>query len=115
MKIYQLHEYGGEYEDSYDRIIGSYLRKERAEEEKAKAEVKEKELREHHNRCSRCPLIDDDCECDPAVSIEELLNQHVYYCNEPKLYKHEYGVDCENYYLHWDESRFYIKEVEVEE
>lgn len=43
MKIYQLHEYGGEWEDRYDYIIGSYLRKERAEEEKVKAEKMEKE------------------------------------------------------------------------
>ena len=39
MKIYQLHEYSGEYEDFSDRIIGSYLRKERAEEEKAKGVI----------------------------------------------------------------------------
>ena len=36
MKIYQLHKFGGEWEDSYDYIIGSYLRKERAEEETMK-------------------------------------------------------------------------------
>ena len=35
MTIYQLHEYSGEWEDYRDRIIGSYLRKERAEEEKS--------------------------------------------------------------------------------
>ena len=57
MKIYQLHEYGGEWEDSYDYIIGSYLRKERAEEEKIKAEVKDNKLVEHSNRCWACPFI----------------------------------------------------------
>ena len=30
MKIYQLHEYGGQWEDSFDYIIDSYLKKERA-------------------------------------------------------------------------------------
>ena len=43
MKIYQLHERGGEWEDYYDYIRGSFLRKERAIEEKIKAEVKQKE------------------------------------------------------------------------
>ena len=33
MKIYQLHKYGGELEDYRNYIIGSYLHKERAEEE----------------------------------------------------------------------------------
>ena len=41
MKIYQLHKHGGEWEDYRDVIIGSYLRKERAEEEKLKAEKEE--------------------------------------------------------------------------
>ena len=31
MKIYQVHKYSGEYEDYRDQIIGSYLRRERAE------------------------------------------------------------------------------------
>lgn len=42
MIVYQLHKCGGEWEDSFDYIIGSYLRKERAEEEKIKAETEEK-------------------------------------------------------------------------
>jgi Na+/melibiose symporter-like transporter len=41
MKIYQLHKYGGEWEDAYDYIIGTYWLKKRAEEEKSKAEAKE--------------------------------------------------------------------------
>ena len=41
MKIYQLHKYGGEFEEAYDYIIGSYFRKERAEEEKMKVELQD--------------------------------------------------------------------------
>lgn len=26
-KIYQIHELGGEYEDNFDNIVGSYLHK----------------------------------------------------------------------------------------
>lgn len=32
-KIYQIHEQGGEYEDRFDNVVGSYLHKERAERE----------------------------------------------------------------------------------
>lgn len=46
MKIYQLHEYKGEWEDFRDIIIGSYLRKQRAEEELAKDEAEEPDMEE---------------------------------------------------------------------
>ena len=58
MKIYQLHEYRrGAWENLRDWIVGSYLRKERAEEEKVRAEAQEKELIEHSKRCDRCPFF----------------------------------------------------------
>lgn len=111
MKIYQLHEYGGEWEDSFDIIIGSYLRKERAEEEKAKAEAKEKELTSHSKRCRGCPFIEQSFE-----DLDNLLSEYPNYCNESKLIDEgAWGMDCENYYTHWDEVTFKIKEVEVEE
>ena len=112
MKIYQLHEYSGEWEDFRDRIIGSYLRKERAEEEKAKSETREKELIEHGQRCARCPFL----EFEVAFSnIDELLQEHSYYCSEAKLENGNYGINCSNYYYKWDEATFEVKEVEVEE
>lgn len=111
MRIYQLHECGGEYEDYHDYIIGSYLRSERAEEEKVKVEAKEKMRMKHHKRCINCPFI----ELDTSVNIDELLIENPYYCEEARLKMEEYGVDCENYYLHWDECSFYIEEIEVEE
>ena len=111
MKIYQLHKYGGEWEDSFDFIIGSYLRRERAEEEKAKKEAKEKELIERSNRCINCPFYGEDFD-----NLDTLMSEHSVYCNEAKLIDdEEYGMDCENYYAHWHESTFKIKEVEVEE
>lgn len=106
MLIYQLHEYGGQWEDSFDYIIGSYLKKERAEEEKAKAEAKEKELIEQHKKCNDCPYL-----YDAFISNDELLS----YCPKAKLKEYEDDIDCENYYTHWDESSFEIIEVEVEE
>lgn len=110
MKIYQLHECGGEWEDYHDYIIGSYLRKERAEEEKAKAEAKEKELVQNSRKCNRCPFLDY-----PPLDLNDLLIKHPDYCTEAKLEKGDYGIECDNYYQHWDELDFYIKEVEVEE
>lgn len=106
MKIYQLHEYSGEWEDYRDRIIGSYLRKERAEEEKAKAEAKEKELVEQSNKCDDCPYL-----YDAYITNEELLS----YCSKAKLEEDDDDINCANYYSHWDEATFEIKEVEVEE
>lgn len=104
MKIYQLHKRGGEWEDSYDYIVGSYLRKERAEEEKIKAEAKEKEKVEHGRKCGNCPFLDG-----------ALLSRYPDYCSEAKLEEGEYGMRCDNYYLHWYEDTFSIKEIEVEE
>ena len=109
MKIYQLHECNGEWEDYHDYIIGSYLRKERAEEEKAKAEAKEKELMNNSSKCNKCPFL--DC----AFIDNKLLEKYSDYCSEASLEEGEYGVDCANYYVRWDKSNFYIKEVEVEE
>ena len=111
MKIYQLHECGGEYEYCYNHIIGSYLKPERAEEEKLKAEAKEKMRMEHSKRCEHCPFIEY-----PAIdSISDLLAKYPDYCTEAKLTKDGCEIDCENFYIDFDECSFYIKEVEVEE
>ena len=110
MIIYQLHECGGEWEDYHDYIIGSYLRKERAEEEKVKAEVKERELIEHSKRCINCPFLEEDFD-----NLSDLMLEYSDYCNEAKLEEGYYSIDCENYCVHYDENDFYIKEIEVEE
>ena len=111
MKIYQLHECGGEWEDYHDCIIGSYLRKERAEEEKAIREAKEKELVEHSKKCCRCPFVQEDFD-----SLDNLLAELSDYCDKAEVGKGFYGeIDCNNYYEHWNENSFYIKEIEVEE
>ena len=108
MKIYQLHKYEGEWGDSYDHIIGSYMRKERAEEEKIKAEAEERELKEQSEKCDECPYL-----YDPFITNEELL----VYCSKAKLEKNKYNddIDCQNYMTHWDDVCFRIEEVEVEE
>lgn len=108
MKIYQIHEYSGQWEDFCDRIIGSYLKKEKAEEAIVKAMEKEKERIEQGKKCANCPFLDD-----PFESVASLWPKHKDYCAEAKLSDSEYGINCENYYSHWDEADFEIKEVEV--
>ena len=108
MKIYQLHEYGGEWEDRYDHIIGSYLKKERAQEEKWKAQLKEKLLIEHSERCEDCPFIGES-------TYNFIENRYSDYCSKMDLEETECGYDCKNYYYKWDKSSFKIVEVEVEE
>ncbi len=110
MKIYQLHKYGGEWEDSFDIIIGSYLRKERAEEEKAKVEAEENELIERCRKCNCCPFLEH-----LYANLDNLMAKYSDYCSEAKLEDGEWGISCENYYSHWDEATFKIEEVEVEE
>ena len=111
MKIYQLHEYSGEYEDFTDRIIGSYLREDRAKEEKIKAEIKDRELVKHSKRCINCPFLEEK----DFSNLNNLLQKYFYYCDKAELLESKFGIDCENYYSKWDNSTFKIKEVEVEE
>lgn len=110
MVIYQLHEYSGEYDYFCDRIIGSYLRRERAEEEEDKAMAKEKRMAERSKKCGSCPFLEKDFE-----KVHDLLSEYYCYCDESKLKNSEYGIECENYCSIWDEARFEIVEVEVEE
>lgn len=110
MRIYQLHKCLGEWEDYLDTIIGSYLREERAIEEKIKAEAKEEELIEKGNKCSRCPFLEEYPD-----DFDSFIIKHSDYCSDAKLELVEYGIDCENYHTHWDRATFYIKDVEVEE
>ena len=110
MKIYQLHKYSGKWEDFEDRIIGSYLRKQRAEEEKAKAETKEKAMLAHSKKCDGCPFLEYDFD-----SLDDLLLEYPDYCDMAELEEIEHDIVCKNCYTHWDESAFKIMEVEVEE
>ena len=110
MKIYQLHERGGEWEDYYDYIRGSFLRKESAIEEKIKAEVRQKEEIKQGHKCYHCPFIDED-----FSEMRNLLLSYPNYCTQVKLEDCDGEIMCENYYIKFCESHFDIEEVEVEE
>lgn len=110
MKIYQLHTYGGEWEDSFDYIIGSYLRKERAEEEMEKAKLENDENRKLARHCSNCPIV-DGWDLD-----NEVANKCAAYCDKFKYVDlGDDGFNCGNYTTHWYDNHFRIEEVEVEE
>ena len=114
MKIYQLHEYSGCYEDFHDYIIGSYLKKERAEEEKVKAEAKEKELLMHSKKCNNCPFLD----MDSLSKLDDTISLHPDYCSKMALEESEGDIYCGNYYCYFpdlDGATFEVREVEVEE
>ena len=110
MKIYQIHEYSGKWEDFRDIIVGSYLRKERAEEELLILEQEEKVYLENKLKCLNCPFIWDDEE-----KLDILLSLHQDYCAKRSLTGDDYGIRCENYTSYHDNRTYRIKEVEVEE
>ena len=111
IKIYQLHEYSGQYEDFRDHIIGSYLRKNRADDEKLKAELIERDLKELSRKCDNCPFLNNE----PEIKLEDLIGVHSDYCDMKDLDEGEYGISCENRYYHWDEASFEVVEIDVEE
>ena len=110
MKIYQLHKYGGKWEEAYDYIIGSYFRKERAEEEKMKAELQDAADKHLSHHCSNCPMVD-------GWSLnDEVAKKCERYCDKFKYVDlGDDGFDCDNYTTHWYDVYFRIEEVEVEE
>ena len=110
MKIYQMHEYSGEWEDFRDIIVGSYLRKERAEEKWLEYELKEKELRKACARCGDCPFMWEDEE-----NLDTLIAQYSDYCSKKSLEKAGYSITCGNYTPYHDNATYKIIEVEVEE
>lgn len=111
MKIYQLHEYGGEYEDYFDRIIGSYLHKERAEEEKFRAETEERILTEQAEKCENCPFLTEQ-----FSDLDKLWKAWNGYCCEAKLREDIDGsIYCCCSCCKREDLSFEIKEVEVEE
>ena len=108
MKIYQIHEWGGEWEDRYDYIVGSYLLEEKAIAEKERLEAEEKEAA----KCNICPLYfcEPDCNGDCEDCDNLRIDKAKKYCDRYK--QSDYGK-CENFYLKLYDGHFNIEEVEV--
>lgn len=113
MKIYQVHESGGEWEDSYDCIVKSCLEKEKAEEYKKQYEEVLEEILKNSGICNECPLCSG---CGSIITAEELTD----YCKRVVVddFKIENGevVECEKYeFVYNDDTSYEIVEVDVEE
>lgn len=112
--IYQIHEKGGEYEDCFDHIVGSYLRKERAEEAIKTLQDEEEKRRARALKCQNCPV--HDCDCNNYLVISE-------YCEDfddayEQVDDGEEQLFCKNEYYSYsayDDVYYEMKEVEVEE
>lgn len=119
MKIYQIHKYGGEWEDYHDYIVASYLLEEKALVEKEQLEKEEEYLR----KCNSCPLYYcwDDCDEKCEECRKHTIERTKKYCDryEPfdkdkhDLEEHDESEKCVNYYSHFDDYYFRIEEVDV--
>lgn len=112
MKIYQIHCYGGEWEDAFDYIKYSYLSKEKAEQKLKELEKNEELSRKRVDKCQTCPWI-----WDYRKDKSELRNQTQEYCKDfkPCAYDEDdyYENDCENYKSSFDNYSYRIEEVEI--
>lgn len=109
MKIYQIHKYGGVWEDSYDYIVASFISKEKADVEKERLEKEDEEL----SKCCECPLYYCPGDCSLSCGTEKCKN---FIMSELKTYCDKYAPDgrekCKNYYYR-ESSFFKIEEVDV--
>jgi hypothetical protein len=110
MKIYQIHEFGGQWEDYYDYIVGTYLHKDRAELEMKKLVDTEEAHQKRYEKCQNCPIGDLDLQEDTFDAMKDACST---YCNRSQIYEELYGFGCENEEHYWDNNNYKIKEVEV--
>lgn len=82
--IYQIHKQGGEYEDCFDYIVGSYLHKEKAERELEKLNEALNGQYMYYQKCSNCPAqfgcseseidkIKENCDCFASEDYESFI------------------------------------------
>lgn len=111
MKIYQLHKYGGEWEDAYDHIIGTYLNKEKAEAAMAERHASDRRDAEYVEHCGMCPYWNSEDE-----TTVELRDKMLAYCDHSDIHCDGNGeLVCNASLLHYDYSNLRIEEVDVEE
>ena len=110
MKIYQLHKYGGEWEDQFDEIIGTYLYEARARDELAKAIAEDIINEECARHCDRCPYIGSWDEKDIAALVKKMKE----YCSHSDIVYGKNNLMCNAYVpLYSYKNYFRIEEVEV--
>lgn len=104
MKIYQIHETGGWFEENYDLIVGSYLSVEKANEECERLQEEEKSRIKQAIKCNECPLY------NYYVVNKEIIKKTKKYCSN---YAPGNDYLCSNSEHNMDESHFEVREEEV--
>ena len=84
MKIYQIHDVFGEWEDRVDNIVASYVSKEKAKEKLFDLKSHENDLQQFSMRCAACNRVNSNGE-----------------------------ISCGNICSHYDNHYYRIEEVEV--
>ena len=113
MKIYQIHETGGEYEDYFDYIVGTYLYQDKAELEMQRLIDAEEIRQKQYKKCQECPINDFDIIADNPFDVIRKACQK--YCSHSEVVEDiEYDeFFCENQASYWDDKNYELKEVEV--
>lgn len=106
MKIHQIHETGGEWEDSYDNIVSSHLNARKAEVECQKLRVEENKRIERARKCNDCPLY-RDAWSEPQ---EQTIKMTKRYC---QYYEYDGEKYCANWESDMEERHFDVREVKV--
>ena len=111
VKIYQIHERGGAYEDCFDHIVGSYLHKEKAERELEKFNDA---LNERHARYQKCSNCSAQFGCS-ASEIDRIRERCDHFSAEDEDDESFIGF-CKNAVCSYDrDTRYEIEEVSVDE
>ena len=110
MKIYQIHGFGGQWEDYYDYIVGTYLHKDRAESEMKKLVDTEEVRQKRYEKCQACPIGDLNLNADTLEAMEHACST---YCSCSQVKEDLYGFFCENEESYYDTTTYKIKEIEV--
>ena len=108
MKIYQLHETGGSYDDFYDYIIASYVSKEKAEDHKQRLIQERQSKIDKYKKCNSCPIHE-------ITQDKDYINK---YCDDLDIILDEEGhICCKNEYCDCFcfEEYYEVKEVGVVE
>lgn len=105
MQVYLLIEYGGQWEDYYEHIVGCYKDLNKAEKKKKKLEKENKESMEQKELCNSCPCY---CGADKEDFSKVL-------CIKCKMEKDSIFDEyfCENAITSYDEESYRIDALEV--
>ena len=109
-KIYQIHETGGEYDEFFDNIVGSYLHRERAEQELKKLNAASDANYADYQKCLSCPA-QFGCSIDEIDEVRETCGDFATEDDEES-----FVVFCRNAVCSYEDNiRYTIEEVDVDE